>query len=127
LHARHGHTYYLATLLLPAWKGRHVHALYGFTRYADELVDDLAAGLSPAEQAAALRAWGDRFFAGLRGIPSNDPILPAVLHTVRAFALDVADFERFLERWPWTCAAPVTPPTMTCSATWRARRRSSAR
>jgi 15-cis-phytoene synthase len=97
LHARHGHTYYLATLLLPRWKRRHVHALYGFTRYADELVDDLAAGLSPAEQAAALRAWGDRFFAGLRGLPNDDPILPAVLHTVRAFALDVADFERFLE------------------------------
>jgi 15-cis-phytoene synthase len=87
LHARHGHTYYLATLLLPRWKRRHVHALYGFTRYADELVDDLAVGLSPAEQAAALRAWGDRFFAGLRGIPNDDPILPAVLHTVRAFAL----------------------------------------
>ena len=49
LYARHGHTYYLATLLLPCWKRRHVHALHGFTRYADELVDDLAAGLSPAD------------------------------------------------------------------------------
>ena len=39
LHRRHGRTYYLATRLLPAWKRRHVHALYGFTRYADEIVD----------------------------------------------------------------------------------------
>ena len=96
LHARHGRTYYLATLLLPRWKRRHVHALYGFTRYADEIVDDLDSTLDRAGQAAALRAWGERFFAGLRGRPCPDPILPAVLHTVRAFDLDVADFERFL-------------------------------
>src|SRR6185436_2327485 len=96
LHRTHGRTYYLATLLLPRWKRRHVHALYGFTRYADEIVDDLDSTLDRAGQAAALRAWGERFFAGLRGQPCQDPILPAVLHTVRAFDLDVADFERFL-------------------------------
>jgi phytoene synthase len=97
LHARHGRTYYLATLLLPRWKRRHVHALYGFTRYADEIVDDLDSTLDGAGQAAALRAWGERFFAGLRGAPCDDPVLPAVLHTVRAFDLEVADFERFLD------------------------------
>ncbi|HSO55853.1 MAG TPA: phytoene/squalene synthase family protein [Actinomycetes bacterium] len=96
LHARHGRTYYLATLLLPRWKRRHVHALYGFTRYADEIVDDLSSTLDGAAQAAALRAWGERFFAGLRGAPCDDPVLPAVLHTVRAFDLEVADFEKFL-------------------------------
>jgi phytoene synthase len=124
LHARHGRTYYLATLLLPRWKRRHVHALYGFTRYADEIVDDLDSTLDGPGQAAALRAWGERFFAGLRGAPcrstgappwgspdpsrstgappwgspdpSWDPVLPAVLHTVRAFDLDTRDFEKFL-------------------------------
>jgi 15-cis-phytoene synthase len=96
LHARHGRTYYLATLLLPRWKRRHVHALYGFTRYADEIVDDLDSTLDGPAQAAALAAWGEGFFAGLRGAPCADPVLPAVLHTVRAFDLDVGDFERFL-------------------------------
>jgi len=96
LHARHGRTYYLATLLLPRWKRRHVHALYGFTRYADEIVDDLASTLDPPAQAAALRSWGERFFAGLHGAPVDDPVLPAVLHTVRAFDLEVGDFEKFL-------------------------------
>jgi phytoene synthase len=96
LHARHGRTYYLATLLLPRWKRRHVHALYGFTRYADEIVDDLASTLDPPGQAAALQAWGERFFAGLQGAPVNDPVLPAVVHTVRAFDLEVGDFEGFL-------------------------------
>ena len=97
LHARHGRTYYLATLLLPQWKRRHVHALYGFTRYADELVDAAGSPTGPAGRAAALAAYRRRFLAGLRGLPCDDPLLPAVHHTIRAFGLEVADFERFLD------------------------------
>ena len=41
LNSLHGKTYYLATLLLPPAKRPFVHALYGFARYADEIVDDL--------------------------------------------------------------------------------------
>ena len=40
LNALHGKTYYLATLLLPKNKRPFVHALYGFARYADEIVDN---------------------------------------------------------------------------------------
>ena len=40
---------------------------------------------------------GERFLADLQGAPIQDPVLPAVLHTVRAFDLDVGDFERFLD------------------------------
>ena len=95
LHKQHGRTYYLATRLLPAWKRRHVHALYGFTRYADEIVDRTEA--LPAEQRAArLTEWSDRFVAGLRGEPVDDPLLPAVLHTIAVFDLDVDDFATFL-------------------------------
>ena len=74
LHARHGRTYYLATLLLPRWKRRHVHALYGFTRYADEIVDDLSTRpwTGPARR-PPWQAWGERFFAGLRGQPCAGP------------------------------------------------------
>ena len=95
LHKRHGRTYYLATRLLPGWKRRHVHALYGFTRYADEIVDQTEA-LPPAERAARLTEWSDRFVAGLRGEPVDDPLLPAVLHTIAVFDLDVDDFDSFL-------------------------------
>ncbi len=96
LHRRHGRTYYLATMLLPAWKRRHVHALYGFTRYADEIVDRMD-GAPAAERAARLTAWGDEFLAGLHGKPVDDPLLPAVLHTIRVFDLDLGDFAKFLD------------------------------
>ena len=95
LHRRHGRTYYLATRLLPAWKRRHVHALYGFARYADEIVDAMD-GAPARDRAARLRAWGDRFLAGLAGVRVDDPILPAVLHTLEVFQLDRADFAAFL-------------------------------
>lgn len=92
LHRLHGRTYYLATRLLPAWKRRHVHALYGFTRYADDIVDELPAG----EREARLADWSARFLAGLAGAPVDDPLLPAVLHTVQVFDIDRADFASFL-------------------------------
>ncbi|MFY1618714.1 phytoene/squalene synthase family protein [Micromonospora sp. WMMD736] len=96
LHKRHGRTYYLATRLLPAWKRRHVHALYGFTRYADEIVDSTE-DLPPAERAALLDDWASRFVAGLHGASVDDPLLPAVLHTIAIFDLDRDDFASFLK------------------------------
>jgi 15-cis-phytoene synthase len=93
LHRTHGRTYYLATRLLPAWKRRHVHALYGFTRYADDIVDKVRSG---AERAARLKAWSAGFLAGLAGEQVDDPLLPAVLHTIEVFDIDRADFATFL-------------------------------
>ena len=60
LNSQHGKTYYLATLLLPAAKRPFVHALYGFARYADEIVDDLSSTLTDSEKAAALKGWGSQ-------------------------------------------------------------------
>ncbi|MEO3774548.1 phytoene/squalene synthase family protein [Micromonospora sp. B9E7] len=96
LHKRHGRTYYLATRLLPAWKRRHVHALYGFTRYADEIVDRTE-DLPQVERAALLDDWASRFVSGLHGAPVDDPLLPAVLHTIAVFDLDRDDFASFLK------------------------------
>jgi len=96
LNYRHGTSYYLATRLLPGWKRPHVHALYGFARYADEIVDAMDCGLRPAERAAALADWGSRFFADLAAGRCDDPVLAAVVHTVRSFDLDPADFRAFL-------------------------------
>jgi phytoene synthase len=96
LHRAHGRTYYLATQLLPRWKRPHVHALYGFTRYTDEIVDAMT-GEGVQRRAARLRDWTGRFAGALAGEPADDPVLPALLHTMAAFGLDPADFTAFLE------------------------------
>ncbi|GAC1596357.1 MAG: phytoene/squalene synthase family protein [Acidimicrobiales bacterium] len=95
LNKQFGTTYYWSTFLLPRIKRHHVHALYGFCRYADDIVDDM--GPAPvSERAAALSSFGDRFFADLERGSSDDPVLKAVVHTVRAFEIDTGCFRRFL-------------------------------
>ena len=95
LHRHHGRTYYLATRLLPAPGRRHVHALYGFTRFADEIVDETN-DQTVARRRERLQEWRDAFLAGLDGDPVDAPILAAVLHTIACFDLDRADFVAFL-------------------------------
>ena len=53
LNKRYGTTYYWSTYVLPAVKRHHVHALYGFCRYADDIVDDLGAGAGRRARAGA--------------------------------------------------------------------------
>ena len=95
LNKRHGTTYYWSTYALPRIKRHHVHALYGFCRHADDIVDDL--GDVPVEvREKELTAFGDRFFADLDEGRSDDPVLKAVVHTVRSFDIDPECFRRFL-------------------------------
>jgi len=95
LHARHGRTYFLATMLLPPGKRPYVHALYGFARYADEIVDAMD-GTPPAVRAAALEGWGARVLADLRAGTSEDPVGRALVHTARTWDIPVAHFASFL-------------------------------
>ena len=95
LNKAYGATYYAATFLLPRVKRHHVHALYGFCRYADDIVDDL--GPVPVEaRERALSEFGDRFFTDLERGDSDDPVLKAVVHTVNAFDINPDCFRRFL-------------------------------
>jgi phytoene synthase len=96
LNARHGRTYYLATLLLPAWKRPYVHALYGFARYADEIVDDLGSTLTDAEKAVWLVGWGEQFVADVHAGTSTHEISRAVVDTVRRWDIPMTYVEAFL-------------------------------
>jgi len=96
LNSLHGKTYYLATLLLPAHKRPFVHALYGFARYADEIVDDLASTLSDQEKAAHLKTWGDSVLASIATGISTDHVGAALIDTVRRFNIPQQHFVDFL-------------------------------
>lgn len=93
LNAAHGRTFYLATHLLERSKRPHVHALYAFARYADEIVDDLDSTLGATERADALLTWSAAF---LEGRVDRDPVLPAVLDTITRFGIPLHLFEAFL-------------------------------
>ena len=96
LNSLHGKTYYLATLLLPKAKRPHVHALYGFARYADEIVDDLSSTLSPTEKSDVLRRWSDQLLQDIANGRSHDHIGRALVDTVQRFNIPISYFEAFL-------------------------------
>ena len=112
---RHGTTYYWSTKALPKVKQHHVHALYAFARYADDIVDEIPSqggrDVPVEERAAALAEFGDRFFVDLAAGRSDDPVLKAVVHTVRAFDIDTDAFGRFL-------ASMTMDLTVASYATW---------
>lgn len=96
LNSLHGKTYFLATLLLPKAKRPFVHALYGFARYADEIVDDLNSTLSEVEKAHALQKWSDQILRDLVSGKSTDLIGAALIDTVTRFSIPLKYFEAFI-------------------------------
>jgi phytoene synthase len=96
LNARHGRTYFLATRLLPAARRPAVHALYGFARYADEIVDDLDDDRPVAEKALQLDALTADLHAALDRRPVEVPVLIALADTARRYAIDRQHFTDFM-------------------------------
>jgi 15-cis-phytoene synthase len=94
VNSQHGKTFYLATALLPAWKRPAVHALYGFARHADDLVDHPAPGDPPAARLARLR---DELTDALAGRPARHPTVRAVADTVHRYGLDHRYLKAFLD------------------------------
>ncbi|MFC5993391.1 phytoene/squalene synthase family protein [Pseudonocardia hispaniensis] len=96
LNAVHGRTFFLATRLLPAERRPSVHALYGFARHADEIVDDLRDGRCTADRAAQLDALAVSLGTALDGGPAAHPVLAAVADTVRRYDIERRHFTDFL-------------------------------
>lgn len=96
LNALHGKTYYLATLLLPKNKRPFVHALYGFARYADEIVDNFDSNLSNSQRRSELEQWSFQILNDLKSGTSTDDVGRALVDTVNRFDIPIAYFEAFL-------------------------------
>jgi phytoene synthase len=94
LNAAHGRTFFLATRLLAPDQRPPVHALYGFARYADDILDDFDPALDTATRAARLQQLCDQLFSPDEH-PTN-PFLAAVRHTARRYHIDDQLFDDFL-------------------------------
>lgn len=80
LNAHHGKTYYFSTLFFPSRLRRFVHALYGFVRFADEIVDNPPPGSDPTH---ALTRYRDDTLRALNTGDSDLPILRAFADMAR--------------------------------------------
>ncbi|MFJ9542196.1 phytoene/squalene synthase family protein [Streptomyces sp. NPDC101225] len=96
LNARHGKTYFLATRLLPVRRRPAVHALYGFARWADDIVDTLDPTTGALERSARLARLQRDVRTGLRDGVSAEPVVRALADTARRYAIDPRHFTDFL-------------------------------
>ena len=79
LQRRHDPTYYWATRRLPADVRPATHALYGYVRTADQIVDGPHRPPTPAARRAALDAWEDELHRGLAGNGAPHPVVGALV------------------------------------------------
>ncbi|MEV4151242.1 phytoene/squalene synthase family protein [Amycolatopsis sp. NPDC049691] len=95
LNARHGRTYFLATRMLAPAQRPAVHALYGFARRLDDLVDEPAPGATPDSIAATLLDVEERFLKELAAGTSDDPLRMAVIDTATRHGIPEPYFRAF--------------------------------
>ncbi|HEV8223958.1 MAG TPA: phytoene/squalene synthase family protein, partial [Rubrobacteraceae bacterium] len=89
-------TYYFSTRLFPPEVRPHVHALYAFMRYADEIVDN-PGETSLEEQLAALEAFEQETLAAVAGEAVPNPVLRAYANTVRVRGIAPEDIAAFMK------------------------------
>lgn len=94
INAEHGRTFFLATRLLAPDQRPAVHALYGFARYADDILDEFNPALDTAARAERLQRLSDEFLAADEH--HAEPVLTAVQHTARRYGIATELFDDFL-------------------------------
>lgn len=96
INARYGRTYFLATRMLTPDRRPAVHALYGFARWADEIVDDRTRRVPVERRAAALQRLEDDLRAAVATGWSGQPVCLAVADTARRYRIPYRHFADFL-------------------------------
>lgn len=112
---RYGTTYYWGARLLPVAQRRDVHAVYALCRLADDIVDeperDNPAVSRRGTAAERLEVFRHQFFTALSRGTSPEPVMAAVVDSIRRRGTDPECFERFFD----AMAADLTRTTW---ATW---------
>ena len=104
MHRRHDPTYYWATRRLPADVRPATHALYGYVRTADQLVDGPRRAPTPQARRAALDAWEQELHRGLRDGASPNPVVSALVDAATRHDLPLGELETYMDSMRVDCA-----------------------
>jgi 15-cis-phytoene synthase len=100
---RHDPTFFLAVSLLPPATRPAVHALYGFVRGADELVDGPRRAADPVARRARLDAWEAELLRGLAQGRSEHPVIGALVDAGRRHELPLAELRPYVRSMRLDC------------------------
>jgi 15-cis-phytoene synthase len=104
MHRRHDPTYYWATRCLPGDVRPATHALYGYVRTADEIVDGPRRPPSPAARRAALDAWERELEHGLAAGRAPHPVVCALVDAGRRHGLPLGELRTYMRSMRVDCA-----------------------
>jgi phytoene synthase len=103
MHRRHDPTYYWATRRLPADIRPATHALYGYVRTADEIVDGRERLPTPAARRAALDAWEHALERGLAEGRSPHPVVGALVDAGTRHRLPLGELRTYMRSMRLDC------------------------
>jgi len=103
IHRRHDPTYYWATRRLPRDVRPAVHALYGFVRAADELVDGPDRPSDRVARSAALDDWERELELGLARGYSSSPVIRALVDAGRRHQLPLVELRPYMQSMRVDC------------------------
>ncbi|HEY8583090.1 MAG TPA: phytoene/squalene synthase family protein [Capillimicrobium sp.] len=112
LQRRRDPTFWWATQRLPAAVRPAVHALYGYVRVADDLVDGRDRLRDPASRRAALDAWQRELDDGLAAGCSDEPVVAALVDAARRHALPLGELRAYMDSMRVDCG----PVRIGCAA-----------
>jgi phytoene synthase len=104
MHRRHDPTYYWATRRLPEEIRPATHALYGYVRTADEIVDGPRRPADPPARRAALDAWEAELEAGLASGRSRQPVIGALVDAGRRHRLPLGELRAYMGSMRLDCS-----------------------
>jgi 15-cis-phytoene synthase len=100
---RHDPSYYLAVTRLPPERRSAVHALYGFVRGADEIVDGAGRSLDPEQRRAALDRWENELERGLATGRSAHGVIAALVHAAASQDLPLGELRKYMASMRMDC------------------------
>ena len=104
MHRRHDPTYYWATRRLPVEIRPATHALYGYVRTADQIVDGPRRDARPEARLAALDAWEAELEAGLVAGSSPQPVIGALVDAGRRHRLPLGELQAYMRSMRVDCS-----------------------
>ncbi|MEV4420610.1 phytoene/squalene synthase family protein [Patulibacter sp. NPDC049589] len=107
---RHDPTFFVATARLPRRTRPAVHALYGFLRGADEIVDGRGRASDPDTRRAALDAWQAALQESVDGRRSDHPVLAALADAARRHDLPLHLLDTYMRSMRVDCDDRVRIP-----------------
>jgi 15-cis-phytoene synthase len=103
MHRRHDPTYYWAARRLPAEIRPATHALYGYVRTADEIVDGPHRPASPDARRAALDAWERELDRARAAGASPNPVVEALVDAADRHRLPLDELRPYMRSMRIDC------------------------